>query len=375
MKIESVVMVVPKVLFLESFYGGSHEVFARGWRDASEFDIELVTLPARRYRLRARTAALEFSEMVDDLSPFDVVVVTDLLDLPDLRAAWRGPSVPPVLLYMHESQITYPGGSDATVDDHLRDVRNCLAADRVVFNSGYHRDGFLGAVGRLEKELRQDLPAQEPAPPGWTDRIEAKSTVAYPGVAIAQVGAGAPRGVGAVPRILWNHRFEWDKQPGVFLKALRQVAGQGVPFEVVLLGERPRGVAGQGRLIQELGKRVLPVSYIPERSRYLQEVARCDIVVSASVQENFGIAVVEAVAAGCVPLLPDRLSYPEIIPPELHPHVLYRDDSDLADSLTRQLASLEDLRRRCGGLPGQMGRFAWPAAAARLDAEIAALIP
>jgi hypothetical protein len=60
-KIESLVMVVPKVLFLESFYGGSHEVFARGWRDTSEFDIELVTLPARRHRLRARTAALEFS--------------------------------------------------------------------------------------------------------------------------------------------------------------------------------------------------------------------------------------------------------------------------------------------------------------------------
>jgi glycosyltransferase involved in cell wall biosynthesis len=46
---------------------------------------------------------------------------------------------------------------------------------------------------------------------------------------------------------------------------------------------------------------------------------------SAAIQENFGISVIEAMLMGCVPLLPDRLSYPEILPEEFHEHFLYKN--------------------------------------------------
>jgi glycosyltransferase involved in cell wall biosynthesis len=65
---------------------------------------------------------------------------------------------------------------------------------------------------------------------------------------------------------------------------------------------------------------------------------RSDIVISASIQENFGYSVVEAVRAGCIPLLPGRLSYPEIIPAQFHDQVLYKDYGDLFRRLSFMLS-------------------------------------
>jgi len=57
------------------------------------------------------------------------------------------------------------------------------------------------------------------------------------------------------------------------------------------------------------------------------------IVISTASQENFGISVVEAIRYGCIPLLPNRLSYPEIIPKVFHGDFLYKDQSELVEKL------------------------------------------
>ena len=60
-----------------------------------------------------------------------------------------------------------------------------------------------------------------------------------------------------------------------------------------------------------------------ERDRYVALLNDSDIVVSTADHEFFGISVVEAVAAGCFPVLPNRLSYPELIPRNFHEEVFY----------------------------------------------------
>ena len=135
------------LLFLESFYGGSHGAFADGFAAASRFDVALRTLPAERWRQRARAAAFHFAQTVERPEQFDAAVVTDLIDLADLRALWRS-RCPPILLYMHESQATYPlpKGKSRALDETLRDIKNALHAERVVFNSHFHRARFLESV-------------------------------------------------------------------------------------------------------------------------------------------------------------------------------------------------------------------------------------
>ena len=96
------------------------------------------------------------------------------------------------------------------------------------------------------------------------------------------------------------------------------------------------------------------------------------MVVSAASQEYFGISVVEAVAAGAVPVLPDRLSYPEVVPAAWHGSSLY-PDGGLTTRLREVLTGLPEWRARCEGLSAAMRRFDWREVADIYDDGLEAL--
>jgi len=52
----------------------------------------------------------------------------------------------------------------------------------------------------------------------------------------------------------------------------------------------------------------------PTRDKYIETLASSRIAVSFAFQETWGIAMQEAVLCDCIPLVPNKLSYPEIFP-------------------------------------------------------------
>ena len=52
--------------------------------------------------------------------------------------------------------------------------------------------------------------------------------------------------------------------------------------------------------------------FIQSKTDYQQLLAECDLVLSTALHDFQGLSVLEAVQAGCIPLLPDHLVYPEI---------------------------------------------------------------
>jgi hypothetical protein len=93
-------------------------------------------------------------------------------------------------------------------------------------------------------------------------------------------------------------------------------------------------------------------------------------VASTAVHEFFGIAMVEAMAAGLVPLLPRALSYPELVPPEYHDPVLYDSYGDLVRRLREVLVDLDAAQQAVDGLRKSMLRFDWSELGPRYDAAL-----
>jgi len=121
----------------------------------------------------------------------------------------------------------------------------------------------------------------------------------------------------------------------------------------------------------ELGERVVHFGYAESRAAYRAVLESGDLVVSTALQENFGIAVCEAVLHGCVPVLPRRLSYPELVPEQYHERCLYDDDPGL-DRRLRELLTLPltDRRSLAAELQCAFKKFERGRVAPQLDLEL-----
>ena len=166
--------------------------------------------------------------------------------------------------------------------------------------------------------------------------------------------------------ILWNSRWEYDKAPEAFFAALRELDARGVDFRVIVAGEHvdPSEPSFKGAR-DWLGDRALAWGYAPDTAAYAERLRRADIVVSTAVQEFFGIGVIEAMYCGCVPILPRRLSYPELLPPEHHAACLYDGPSDLVDKLAAAVRDLPALKAR--DFRAVAAPYDWSIMAARYD--------
>lgn len=353
------------MLFLEPFYGGSHKDFADGICRHSSHDIDLYTLPARFWKWRMRGAALHFFRVVKDLSPYDALIGSDLMSLADFKALCQG-TCPPAVAYFHENQLSYPVAPGETRDAHFgfTDITTALAADRVLFNSDTHCGHFfhhLPGMLRMMPDYR----------PSWViEAIRSKTAVCYPGCQFPDEPPALISKPERPPVIVWNHRWEFDKQPEVFFSALEKIAAQGIDFKLAVLGEANETVPGIFEAAKNrLGPKIAQYGYIKDKREYHRWLQAGSVVISTAIQENFGISIVEAVRFGCLPLVPNRLAYPEVIPVSAHAACLYDNFEELVAKLSRVLQSprsFDCLRRE---LIEAMRPYAWQNRIAAFDRE------
>ena len=355
-----------RFLFIESFYGGSHRDFAEGLAAHSRHDIHLITLPARFWKWRMRGAALHFIRTIDDLSSFSGIITTGLMSLSDFTALCGG-GRPPTLVYFHENQLTYPlaPGEHMDLQFGFTDITTALCADRILFNSRFHFDQFITTLPGFIDQMPEFKPR-------WAvNAIRKKSGVLHPGCRFD----AAPRELAPLPPgpplIVWNHRWEFDKNPEAFFTALDQVDRMGIDFHLAILGEncqvKPR-VFMEAR--SRFGEKVVQYGYVKSKHEYVDWLRKGFVAVSTAIQENFGIAMVEAMRQGCLPLLPHRLSYPEILPKEFHGEFLYRGDDDLVRKLAGMLRHPDHFSRHRPVLSDMMARHAWTSVVDRYDREL-----
>ena len=358
-----------RFLFLEPFYGGSHRDFADGLVAHSRHTIDLVTLPDRFWKWRMRGAALYWADRVSP-NGYDGLIISSLMSLAELKALWPHP-IPPALVYFHENQLTYPAAPGERADHQpgFTNISTALCAQTLLFNSQTHLDGFISALPdfiRVMPDFR----------PKWVvDAITKKAAVAHPGCHFSKEMTLPPWDLNQPPLIIWNHRWEHDKQPEVFFQALTAMSDQGIDFQVALLGEDYAQMPAVCRQAPErLGARLVQFGHVPARSDYYRWLRRGTVVISTALQENFGIAIVEAMGHGCLPLLPNRLSYPEILPKALHGNFLYNDQAELTAKLAHLLTHRKAYIPQRKALGAAMRPHAWENAVDKIDDALSRLV-
>ncbi len=305
----------------ESFDAGSHRSVRQLISAHSRHEWTWLTRPARGWKWRMRLAAVELLDQAADRleEPIDAIVATSLMSVADLRAMLPGRlRGTPVILYMHENQAAYPLSDHPKVDPKrdvhfaLTNLTSILAADLVIWNSHWNKSSFLEGMGRI---LRQ-ASAVELA--GWQQKVQRRSRVIWPPIEPppgalhnrSQAGGGGAVGV------VWPHRWEHDKGPEELLEIADRYS-EPLDLRWTILGwQYPDIPPALAELRSRFAARIDHFGFEPDRRRYWEHLARADWVLSTARHEYFGIAVAEALLAGCLPWLPSRLSYPELLPPE-----------------------------------------------------------
>ncbi|XP_064637680.1 tRNA-queuosine alpha-mannosyltransferase-like [Lineus longissimus] len=429
----------PEILLIEPFYGGSHKQLMDLL--TAEFQgSELVTMTAKKWHWRARTASLYLSQTIPRRESYRVLFASSVLNLAELVSLRPDLAKLKKVMYFHENQLVYPvrKQQDRDFQYGYNQILSCLVADVVIFNSKFNRDSFLENISKFfklipdyrAKNLKemispkctviyfplklppktsgQDLPSDEKIQSGDCDVLVEKmdcgddversskllntNATAIQGSDAASsqndtrekvkltedgfsfqdiiVDSGCsgkenqseildhddddrltgqlsdqkecadPRfeGVtlnvesvlscndGSPLHIVWPHRWEHDKGPGVFFETLYKLKEEELDFEVSVLGETYLEIPAIFTEAREkLSSHILHWGFVESKDDYYKVLRSADVVVSTANHEFFGVAMLESVYLGCYPLCPNRLVYREIFPGD---H-LYNTDQQL----------------------------------------------
>jgi len=375
------------ILIIEPYYTGSHASWADGYRDNSCHNVEILSLPGRNWKWRMRGGAVTLSRrfLEQGLVP-DLILATDMLDLSTFASLTRQVSAAiPTAIYFHENQFTYPWHPNDRervrgTDSHYGFINflSALSAERVFFNSAYHLNSFLeGLQVFLERFPEFDTPFH-------IDAIREKSSVLYVGMdfkVFDGAEAAAPvlnKTLKRPPLLLWNHRWEHDKNPEEFFRALYTLMDSGLEFEVVILGESfNKSSASFLEARERLGERILHFGYAKDFAEYAAWLRRADILPVTSTHDFFGCSVVEAIYSGCLPILPRDLAYPEHLSPQVGgtdslgavlEKCFYEGFNDLLRRLEWAITNIEEVRRT--SFKSFVSRYAWDNMAPLYDREM-----
>lgn len=346
-----------KILLLESFYASSHKQWVDGLIRNSKHEFRLLSLPGRHWKWRMHHAGAYFAAEIGQFAEaYEIIVCSDLMNVAEFRGmlAALGSSSSwynnvPILTYFHENQITYPwSAQDQDVrlnrDNHYGWINyvSCLSSDFILFNSDFHRSNFIGSLPAFLRQF-----------PDYNQGIDVhdlheKAKTLPIGLDLRQLVEGE-RKTHTHPIILWNHRWEYDKNPEQFFESMFALDREGFEFQLIIAGEsykkHPR-IFDVAR--ERLAQKIIHFGFAKDKEHYHDLLLQSTLAPVTSNQDFFGISAIEAIAAGCIPLLPNRLAFVEHLEHPAHDNFYFDTSEDLYEKLKTAIAapycSTPDLR-------------------------------
>ncbi|MEP0072494.1 MAG: DUF3524 domain-containing protein, partial [Marinomonas sp.] len=257
------------------------------------------------------------------------------------------------LLYFHENQFSYPKNSQqqGLVEMQMVTLYSALSADLCVFNSQFNQDSFFHGARALLKKLPDYVS------PDWLDSTQEASQVLPVPLSRDLIANRLNTDVKASDKVekvsdrkerklklVWSARWEYDKGPDRLLAILEEMESRGLDYQIAILGEQFRSIPEEFEKIKtHFSHHISRFGYAESREEYLAILASADMVLSTALHEFQGLSVLEAVALGCVPVLPNRQVYPELFGQDF----LYKSDlQDIKQEAEFAVNLIEKHRKR-----------------------------
>jgi len=312
-----------KILLLSGYDAASH----KHWRNIlekniTEYDWTQIALPDRHFYWRVRGNSLSFAYQHREVlnQHFDCLIVTSMVDLSALRGLLPKIATIPTLIYFHENQFAYPltknsNTNNSLIHAQLSSIYSLLCADRILFNSEHNKQTFFDGADKLLSKMPDLVPKNL-----LRKSLSKSKVVSVPIEREFFVGAAGnlntSENTDSKIQILWNHRWEFDKQPEVFFSALGRLKNEEFDFELNIIGQTFRQSPDCFELAKEEFENEIVNWGFQQRSDYHKILQRSDIVVSSALHDFQGLSMLEAIASGCIPVAPNRVAYPEYIAKE-----------------------------------------------------------
>jgi glycosyltransferase involved in cell wall biosynthesis len=324
------------ITLLEPFYTGSHKSWADSLSMHSSNEVEILSLEGRFWKWRMHGGAISLAkQFLEKRLKTDLILATDMLDLSLFCSLTKGQTASiPTAIYFHENQMTYPWSPKDSDVEEGRDLHygfinysSALVADQIYFNSKFHMNSFLGGCERLLSKFPDHRETSN------LKDLERKASVLPLGVELSRFDQYKEEAQQS-PLILWNHRWEYDKNPELFFESLLKIKKEGYSFQLCVLGQRTEKVPEIfNKLPEFFSDELVQFGPVDSFEEYATWLWRANIHPTTSNQDFFGVSVVEGIYCECTPILPRRLAYPEHVS---DPAVFYQTEEQFVDCL-RQL--------------------------------------
>lgn len=301
-----------RILFIEPYYGGSHKSWFEQLQHYSEHSYKSLTLPGKHWKWRMHSSGSIFSDQVNKLNSedFDLILCSEFLSINrfrgELKGAWRDI---PIICYFHENQILYPWSQHDKESAYERNLiyvyhnlENLRAADKLVFNSNFHLNSLLEELPKVLKGFPSPKPVFD------LEGIKQKSTVLPPGIE-DEIILSSERSKQSPPLILWNHRWDEDKNPKEFFRLIQKLRESSFDFRLALLGNYSNSPYKE--TIERLPQELIAYAGFQSREDYKKILNEAAITPITSHHDFFGISAVESILTGSLVIPPNRMAYHE----------------------------------------------------------------
>ena len=215
-----------KILILEPYYTGSHKQWAEGYKKYSNHEIEILSMKGQFWKWRMHGGAVTLAKQFNNLDyKPDLILSTDMLDFSTFLGLTKTESRS--VIYFHENQLSYPWSpNDRDVikkrDHHYGFINyaSALAADFVFFNSKFHMKSFFNDLYPFLKHFPDYNEIDN------IEIIQNKSEVLHLALELEKFDFFKST-THNKPLLLWNHRWEYDKNPEFFFETLKKLKMAG----------------------------------------------------------------------------------------------------------------------------------------------------